>query len=749
MVKPASNQGFFRVGLVAVDSMFSRVRAPFQGFSFSLSSAALLMVALVGLGLTSVGVTRLWSAWTDRQAVQSMVEGNQVLDKLLDASTHWAMERGLTQMALVSPAPADAALIARIKAPRLAGDKAMAEARNAIRIRGDVHPQWLEAFDSAERKVVADRTLADVALKLPIDQRSKRLSAQWMGDASKRIEASQGVRAALAASVGEEGALGKLMLIKESAWTVSEYSARERTTLSAAAAAEQPLDWREMEQIAFNRGKVELAWSTLREASALHFRGTALAKQVPDVENAMFDSLAEPRRAMIEAARSDGVYPYGGMQWFDRSTQGIASVVALSRAVRGEARRLADAELAQTTRDGMIALGMMISALLMGLIALRVVKTSIAEPLDAINDAVAAFGQNRFDVRLPVGASAVELDAMARALEEFRDSADQRERMAREREQLIAESAEAARREEEQRAQRLASEQAGFAEREAQARRIEETSAAFTRQMQGAISALAAAADELDITAEEMVSVLTSTQTEFGLVANQTHDASLQIEAAANAAAQIRTAVRDVATQVERQRESSDSAVHRSTQIRGRVTALTGAAERIGSMVGLIDDVAKKTNLLALNATIEAARAGEAGRGFAVVAGEVKNLAEQTAEATSHAGLTVGEMIDAIEGSTEGFSEVDSAIQLIGKSSAAIASSVQQQSAAVVDLAAGFDSASDLARDIATRTKGVSERSLAAMAAANQVKSASNELAKLAEGVRVDVERFIADVRAA
>ena len=75
--------------------------------------------------------------------------------------------------------------------------------------------------------------------------------------------------------------------------------------------------------------------------------------------------------------------------------------------------------------------------------------------------------------------------------------------------------------------------------------------------------------------------------------------------------------------------------------------------------------------------------------------------------------------------------------------------SVQQQSAAVVDLAAGFDSASDLARDIATRTKGVSERSLAAMAAANQVKSASTELAKLAEGVRVDVERFIADVRAA
>lgn len=81
----------------------------------------------------------------------------------------------------------------------------------------------------------------------------------------------------------------------------------------------------------------------------------------------------------------------------------------------------------------------------------------------------------------------------------------------------------------------------------------------------------------------------------------------------------------------------------------GKVEALAEASNKIGEIVSTIEAIAKQTNLLALNATIEAARAGEAGKGFAVVAGEVKGLANQTAEATDDIRTRITELRSEME----------------------------------------------------------------------------------------------------
>jgi methyl-accepting chemotaxis protein len=84
-------------------------------------------------------------------------------------------------------------------------------------------------------------------------------------------------------------------------------------------------------------------------------------------------------------------------------------------------------------------------------------------------------------------------------------------------------------------------------------------------------------------------------------------------------------------------------------QVVSTMQAISDGSKRIADIIGVIDGIAFQTNILALNAAVEAARAGEQGRGFAVVAGEVRSLAQRSAQAAREIKTLIGASVESVE----------------------------------------------------------------------------------------------------
>jgi methyl-accepting chemotaxis protein/methyl-accepting chemotaxis protein-1 (serine sensor receptor) len=181
---------------------------------------------------------------------------------------------------------------------------------------------------------------------------------------------------------------------------------------------------------------------------------------------------------------------------------------------------------------------------------------------------------------------------------------------------------------------------------------------------------------------------------------------------------------------------------------------ITSSSGKIAKIIKVIDEIAFQTNILALNAAVEAARAGEAGMGFAVVAGEVRNLAQRSAQAARETATLIEESVAMSSGGGAKVQLVTDAIRSITGSTAKVRTLVDEVAAGSQEQARGIEQIARAVGEMQQITQqsaaGAEEAAAAGQelsAQADTMRAAVNQLsvmvdggAKSAHGLRVRVD---------
>ncbi len=169
---------------------------------------------------------------------------------------------------------------------------------------------------------------------------------------------------------------------------------------------------------------------------------------------------------------------------------------------------------------------------------------------------------------------------------------------------------------------------------------------------------------------------------------------------------------------------------------------LDGTTQEINKIVDLIDNIAEETNLLALNASIEASRAGEAGRGFAVVANKIRELAEETAEATSEISGLITEIQSKSETGLEAVQEVEEKAETsreiaeeTGELFATIADSIQHTSTKIEETATATEKITETGNQVEETSGEINEMS-------EEIAKSANELDEMAQELKILIDEF-------
>lgn len=675
----------------------------------------ILLVAFVPLmALMAVGGYITYSRLSEAADMQRLVP---LVDLSRNASAvihELQIERGQTVGLISSGYGADAT--ARVARQRGRADAAITEYHRMVAAFGDV----AKALDLEEPLAEIDAALAAIAgHRAEVDARAVTVpeNVGFYRDAIRRLLTviSVAARSSPTRAVAAE-------LLPFQALVLAKESAGLERAIGAAvlnAIADDTFDLGRYQAFYAHQVGEKAYLANFRKFSTPNQRALFDATvSGPEIER--FDAWRDILKALPESRDAAGLT---GAEWFAGATRRIELIKSVEDATIANARVVAQREAdALSGYAYRLILVMLVIAAAVTAFALLVGSRLTA----ALKDIAGTVGRLAEGETVEVIAHTDrpdEIGHLARAALVFRDHEEAR-RDARGRE------------EEEARA------------KIARQEKMESLIAAFRPSVQDLLREVSESMDKMRSTAGLLTELSDVTSQKAGGASTASETAAGNVQVVASATEQLSSSISEISQQLARLTEVVSRAMGTTRETSDNISGLDSAAQKIGVVVTLIQDIAEKTNLLALNATIEAARAGEMGKGFAVVASEVKALANQTARATEDIAAQVSAIQGATVNAVEGIQGITTVMEEVDVYASTIAAAVEEQGAATGEISRNIGEASSGAKEVAGNVEDISGAVQESTDAAQQVRHAADGVANQARALGASIETFLDEVAA-
>ncbi len=694
---------------------------------FSLGTVLGFFTVLMCVAATGLSAKLMLDSYSTLQTAKSVAALTKMDEYVFNVLQSLRYERGDTDTSLHMTSDKAAALIKGVAGYRAIVDDNM----------GKIAGESLESFPAwkATARTIASSYDTLKGLRANADANFAKAPEERDADFVKGfLQNSAGILTVFEdASKQLDGAIrdldaesGELLLTKQMAWTARSVSGTPAILLQASLSSGKQLTEENARAIVAGRAQADINWASMKELAKTQELGPAFDSAVKAADDAYFAGSFNDAYLKTLAELSAGDKTAMTFDTFKgQVTDALAKVAGVASAVIDVALQRTEVVTSTQNQLFMGYAALLLGALILSALSLAVVHTHVVRPLNAMTSAMSGLANNDLAIVIPGVGRGDEIGAMSTAVGFFKDKLIQNKALE---EQVAAEKASA---EEERR------------------RVMVQMADDFEAAVGGVIGAVSSASHQLQGAAQTMSATAEETTHQSTAVAAAAEQASSNVQTVASAAEELAASVGEIGQRVHHSAEIAGEAARDADAIATKMSRLSEAAQKIGDIVGLITNIAGQTNLLALNATIEAARAGDAGKGFAVVAAEVKNLADQTARATSEIARQIEDIQSSTVESATAIGTITGTIRQMNDIAMAIASAVEEQGVSTNEIARNVQQASAGTSEVSSNIVGVTRAAADSSAASSQVLSSASELASQSNRLKQEVGRFLATVRAA